>query len=117
MKLILNERRLHNIFSLIPQLFPSAQESVKILLNILFGVFVEMKVPNYVVLANILKEHSLMFGAINPNSQVETICVLVNLTELDGGICFCFQLENKKQKPLNKLSLQLKSNTNITRSS
>ena len=87
------------------------------LFNILFGVFVEMKVPNYVVLANILKEHSLMFGAINPNSQVETICVLVNLTELDGGICFCFQLENKKQKPLNKLSLQLKSNTNITRSS
>ena len=107
----------NSFFTLIPKLFPSAQESVKILFNILFGVFVEMKVPNYVVLANILKEHSLMFGAINPNSQVETICVLVNLTELDGGICFCFQLENKKQKPLNKLSLQLKSNTNITRSS
>ena len=65
---------------------------------------VEMKVLNYVVLANILKEHSLMFGVINPNSQVETICVQLNLTELDGGICFCFQLENKKQKPLNKLS-------------
>ena len=55
---------LHNIFSLIPKLFPSAQESVKILLDILFGVFVEMKVPNYVVLANILKEHSLSFHLV-----------------------------------------------------
>ena len=43
-----------------------------------------MKVLNYVVLANILKEHSLMFGVINPNSQVETICVRLNLTELVG---------------------------------